>query len=73
MQFNITWGGGLFCFFKPLSNSYTTRLYIRISDHALGFLVFNLCFDHAFKTTPCLLAVIRFTRFVGGALLSLFL
>ena len=56
-------GGVTFCFFKPLPNSYKTRVYIKVSDHALGFwiLFFKLHFDHAFKTTPCLLVVILFT------------
>lgn len=58
----IIGGGVLLWFFKPSPNSYTARLYIRVSDHALGVLVFNSCFDHAFKTTLCLLVVIRLTR-----------
>lgn len=51
-----------FGFFKSSPNNYRTRLYIRVSDHALLFffvLVFTLSFDDAFKTTLCLLVVIR--------------
>lgn len=38
--FNIILGA-TFWFFKPLPNSYTISLYIRISDRALGFLDFG--------------------------------